>query len=266
MAKNKEKKTFYIVLAVILSVVVLGLSSILIIGIINKGSFRFGFNGDNVSSNLAFEKEYPIEDVEKIDMKVKAGKIAVRNTENNAAIVKFYAKESNDADVKLEGGLLSIIDKSDDCHFLCINWEGVSVELYLPSSYAGEIVADNDFGRVSVDDFREATLTIDSSAGDVELGAAKNIDAKLSMGKLSLADCLGYLRIDSSMGDVEISQLHLTQDSSIHLSMGNVRIDNVGDVRVKSDVSMGNQNINGGNDMATVILNIDNSMGNVSVH
>ena len=53
MAKNKEKKTFYIVLAIILSVVVLGLSSILIIGIANKGSFRFGFDADNVSSKIS---------------------------------------------------------------------------------------------------------------------------------------------------------------------------------------------------------------------
>lgn len=266
MSKNKEKKTFYIVLAVILSIVVLGLSSILIIGIANKGSFKFGFNADNVSSNLAFEDEYPIAEIDNINIDVKAGKISVRNTEGDLAIVKFYAKESNDADVKIEKNLLSIVDESDDCHFLCFNWEGVSVELYLPSSFAGEIKADNDYGHITVDDFAEASLVIDSSAGDVELGTAKNINAELSMGKLVAADCLGKLRIDNSMGDVEIRQLHLTQDSDIHLSMGNVRIDNVGDVRVKADVDMGNKNVNGGNDMASVTLNIDNSMGNISVH
>jgi hypothetical protein len=68
------------------------------------------------------------------------------------------------------------------------------------------------------------------------------------------------------MGDVEIENLHLTENSDISLSMGNIRIDHVGDVRVDADVDMGNKNINGGNDDAAVKLRIDNSMGNISVH
>ena len=263
--KTKEKKTFYVVLAIILSVVVLGLTSLLIFGIANKGSFRFGFSADNVSSNLAYENEYPIAEIEKLNVSVKAGKVAVRGTESDVATVKFFAKRAEDAAVKNEAGTLKIEDKSEECHFFCINWEGVSVELYLPSSYAGEIKVDSDFGRVTVDDFDAATVIVDSSAGDVELGSAKNIDASLSMGKLSVKDCFGKIRIKNSMGDVEINSLHLTEDSSISLSMGNVRIDHVGDVDVKADVDMGNKNVNGGNDASSVKLYVDNSMGNISI-
>ena len=266
MTKNKEKKTFYIVLAIILSVVVLGLTSILIIGIANKGSFRFGINADNVSTNLALENEYAIDGLEKVDINVKAGKVSIYSTENDAATLKFYAKDEDDATVNNDGKTLKIKDDSEECHFFCVGWEGVSVELYLPSTYAGEIKVDNNFGRVRIEDFADASLDVDSSAGDVELGTAKNINADLSMGKLTVKDCLGQIRISNSMGDVEIESLHLTADSDINLSMGNIRIDHVGDVRVNADVDMGNKNINGGNDDATVKLRIDNSMGNISVH
>lgn len=266
MTKNKEKKTFYVVLAIILSVVVLGLTSILIIGIANKGSFRFGINADNVSTNLAYEKDYEIADLEHVAINVKAGKVSVYSTESDAASLKFYAKNEKDAVVNNDGKTLKIQDESEECHFFCVGWEGVNVELYLPDTYAGEIKVDNDFGRVKIEDFAEASLDVDSSAGDVELGVAKIINADLSMGRLTVKDCLGRIRISNSMGDVEIENLHLTENSDISLSMGNIRIDHVGDVRVDADVDMGNKNINGGNDDAAVKLRIDNSMGNISVH
>jgi hypothetical protein len=260
--KSKSNNTFYIVLIVIISVVTLGLVTLLIVGIANKG---FGFNSDNVSENLVLEQEYALEDLQKIDATVKAGKLTVYSTQEDVAKVKFYAEKSSAADVVKSGDMLKISDRSDECHFICFNWRGVNVEIYLPDSYDGTIKLDVDAGRMTVGDFRLASVDIKNDMGDVELGTAKNINADVDMGKLIVADCLGKLTLKNDMGDIEVRSLHLTEDSEIKLDMGNVTIDSVGDVRVDSDVELGNSNISGGNHKSDIVLKIRNSMGNVTV-
>jgi hypothetical protein len=113
--------------------------------------------------------------------------------------------------------------------------------------------------------FKHASVYLDSSAGDVHVESAKNINASLSAGNFELGDCFGRLKIDNSMGNVEISRLHLTEDSDIDMSMGNVEIDHVGDVRVEADVSLGDSSIEGDNKKSDIVLKIDNSMGNITV-
>ena len=260
--KTKSNNTFYIVLIVILSVAVLGLIALLVVGITNKG---FGFSSDNVSSNLVLERDYSIEDLNRIDAKVKAGKVSVYSTQDEKAVVKFYSDKSSAAEVIASNNVLSIVDRNDDCHFICFNFKGVNVEVYIPNSYDGEIKLDVDAGAIMVEDFTAASLNIRDDMGDVTLGVAKNIDARLDMGRLTVVDCLGKINIKNDMGDVEVKNLHLTENSEIKLDMGNVTIDNVGDARVDADVDLGDKDVSGGNYKSDIVLTIQNSLGNITV-
>ncbi len=263
MAKTKSNNNFYIVLIVIFSVVILGLGALMVIGIANKG---FGFSVENVSENLAFEEEYSLEKFTSIDAKIKAGKITVHSTQDDMARVKFYADKTSAAYVLNDGDVLKIEDKNDECHFICLNFRGVNVEVYLPDSYNGAIRIDVDAGRIETGDFRSASLDIYDDMGDVKLGVAKDIRAELDMGKLSLADCLGRLNIDNDMGDVEIRELHLIDNSEIKLDMGSLKIESVGDVRVDAEVDLGNKDVTGGNHKSDIVLKVRNSMGDITIH
>ena len=262
------KKGLYIFLIVFLSILVLGLGALLVVGLTGKGGFfGFRFGQSHTSSNLVIDKKYDFEELEDVKIKIKAGSLKVLNTESedDEVALKFYAEKEKWADVNATRSSLKIEDKSDDCHFICFNWEGVKIELYLPAKYAGKLVIESDYGDMEVGSFNEASVYLDSSAGDVRVESAKNITASLSAGNFELGDCLGKLKIDNSMGNVEIDHLHLSEDSDIDMSMGNVEIDHVGDVRVESDVSLGDSSIEGDNKKSDIVLKIDNSMGNVTV-
>jgi hypothetical protein len=92
------------------------------------------------------DEKYDFEELEDVKIKIKAGSLKVLNTESedDKVALKFYAEKEKWADVDAGKNSLKIEDKSDDCHFICFNWEGVKIELYLPAKYAGKLVIDTD--------------------------------------------------------------------------------------------------------------------------
>ena len=268
--KKSSNKGLLIFLVVFLSIIVLALSALMVLGISGKGGmFGLHFGSSNVSSNLVAEEIITADDINSINARIKSGKLKIVSTEagDDAKIVaKMYAKEKDWIRFDRSDNKIEIEDKSNDCRFFCINWEGVSVELSVPENYVGDFNIDTSYGDVEIGDFKSATIKLDSSAGDVGIGSAKNITASLSAGNFGLGNCYGRVRIDNSMGNVEIDRLDIIDDSDIELSMGNVEIRTVGNVRVDAKTDMGNSSVSGGNPKADVTLRIENSMGNITVH
>lgn len=267
--KNNSNKGLLVFLVIFLSIIVLGLSALLFIGLSGKGgAFGLHFGSSNISSNLVKEEEFDASEVEKIKVNIKAGKLKIVGTEtseDSKIVAKLYAKEENWIDLRDEEDSIEIEDRSDECHFFCLNWDSISVELFVPKDYAGEFNIETSYGDVEIGDFEFASVRLDSSAGDVEIGSIKDINAELSAGNFELGNCYGYARIDNSMGNVEIDRLDITKNSEIELSMGNVEIKHVGDVRVEAKTDMGNSSVENGNPKSDVVLRIKNSMGNITV-
>ena len=268
--KENSNKGLLIFLVVFLSIIVLALSALLVLGLSNKGGmFGLHFGSSRISSNLVKEEEFDITDIKNIKVRIKAGKLKIVSEdakEDSKIIAKLYAKEASWISIDRTKNGIEIEDKSEECHFFCFNWDGVNVELFVPKDYAGDFNIDTSYGDVEMGEFALASVKVDSSAGNIELGSAKNIDANLSAGNFELGNCYGRVRIDNSMGNVEIDKLEITDDSVIELSMGNVEIKNVGDAHVEAKTDMGNSSVNGGNPKSDVTLNIKNSMGNITVH
>jgi len=265
----KNNKGLTIFLIVFLSIIVLALSALMVLGISGKGGmFGWHFGSSNISSNLVAEESISAEDINDIKIRIKAGKLKIvseKASEDNKIVAKFYAKEKDRINLDLTKNSINIEDRSEDCRFFCINWDGINIELFVPEDYAGDFDIDTSYGDVEIGDFKLATMKLNSSAGNIELGSAKNVSAELSAGNFELGSCYGRVRIDNSMGNVEIDHLDITEDSTIDLSMGNVAIRNVGDVRVDANTDMGESSVNGGNPKSDVTLKIDNSMGNITV-
>ncbi|MDO4741804.1 MAG: DUF4097 family beta strand repeat-containing protein [Candidatus Saccharibacteria bacterium] len=264
---NKSKK-LYIFQIVLFSLFALGLSVLLVISLNNRGGLfglRFGQTG--VSSNLIIDKEYSFEELNKVEIKIKAGELKIVNTKStdDKASLKFYAEHDEFAHIDKDDDSLKIEDRSSNCYFFCVNQTSVKVELTLPENYAGELVIDISYGDVEINEFKLASLYLNSSAGNVKIESTKNINASLNMGNLELGDCFGEAIINSSMSSIKISELHLTKDSKIDLSMGSVEINHVGDVRVEADTSLGEIDIEGDNKNSNIVLKIDNSMGSITV-
>ena len=267
--KNKSNKGLLIFLIVFLSIIVLALSALMVLGISGKGGmFGWHFGSSNISSNLVAEETINAESIEKIKIRIKAGELKITSeeaSEDAKIVAKIYAKEKDWVSFESSDDSIDIEDRSEDCHFFCVNWDGVSIELSVPKDYAGDFDISTSYGNVVIGDFELATMKLDSSAGDIELGSAKNVSAELSAGNFELGNCYGHVKIDNSMGNVEISHLDITEDSTIELSMGNVEIRDIGDVRVDAETDMGNSAVDGGNPKADVVLRIENSMGNITV-
>lgn len=268
--KNNSNKGLLIFLVVFLSIIVLGLSALLVVGLSGKGGmFGLHFGKSTISSNLVKEEEFDPAEIENIKVNIKAGKLKIVSedaSEDSKIVAKLYAKEADWINVETSNDSIKIEDKTEDCHFFCFNWDGVNIELFVPKDYAGEFNIETSYGDVELGDFELASIKLDSSAGNVEIGSTKDINAELSAGNFELGNCYGYARIDNSMGNVEIDRLDITENSEIKLSMGNVSIKHVGDVRVDAKTDMGNSSVNGGNPKSDVTLKIENSMGNITVH
>jgi DUF4097 and DUF4098 domain-containing protein YvlB len=267
--KNKSNKGLLIFLIVFLSIIVLALSTLMVLGISGKGGmFGWHFGSSNISSNLVAEKEISAEDIDNIKIRIKAGKLKVTSEETSEdakIIAKIYAKEKDWVSFDNSDSSIDIEDRSEDCRFFCVNWDGINVELFVPKDYVGDFDVDTSYGDIEIGDFALATMRLDSSAGNIKLGSAKNVSAELSAGNFELGNCYGRAKIDNSMGNVEIDHLDISEDSAIELSMGNVEIRNIGDVRVDAETDMGNSAVDGGNPKADVVLRIENSMGNITV-
>lgn len=267
--KNNSNKGLLIFLVIFLSIIVLSLSALLVLGLSGKGgAFGWHFGNSNISSNLVKEAEFDASAIEDIKVNIKAGKLKIVSEdakEDGKIVAKLYAKEESWIDLRDTNDGIEIVDKSDECHFFCFNWDGINVELFVPKDYAGEFIIETSYGDVEIGDFELASVKLDSSAGNVEVSSAKDINAELSAGDFELGNCYGRVRIDNSMGNVEIDKLDIAEDSEIELSMGNVEIKHVGDVRVEAKTDMGDSSVEGGNPKADTVLRISNSMGNITV-
>lgn len=267
--KNNSNKGLLIFLVVFLSIIVLALSALMVLGISGKGGmFGWHFGSANISSNLVAEETIDSESIEKIKIRIKAGKLKITSEEASEGakiVAKIYAKEKDWVSFENSDNSIDIEDRSEDCRFFCVNWDGVNIELSVPKDYAGDFDINTSYGDVEIGNFELSTMKLDSSAGDIELGSAKNVSAELSAGNFKLGNCYGRVKIDNSMGNVEIDHLDISEDSAIELSMGNVEIRNIGDVRVDAKTDMGNSTVDGGNPKADAVLRIENSMGNITV-
>lgn len=145
------------------------------------------------------------------------------------------------------------------------------VELYLPKSYQGSLVAKTSSGDVKItDDQTLDTLSFSSSSGDVETGRvfANEIQLSSTSGSIQADELSGILTLDTSSGDITLHKG--SGDGTFSSSSGEINVEEYsgtfqaktssGDILISADRGSGTANSSSG----TIDLSVKNIAGNLS--
>ena len=295
-----NNKTLKIILIIFLSILVIGLS-VFFVNILTNKNFRFGhFSfGHKVSNELVFNQEYEtVFDTIKIDS--KSSDIEIKEGNESKVKVVIYG-DKDETNVEIVNNKLNIKSNEKKCIGFCFNMTIAKIEVYLPSSYSGNINIENNYGDVNIGNFDNlilyATLdagdikvdslktgkiknsygdikisgyskelNIDQDCGDVEVSEVDRIKLENNYGDINIGKVNEYLQIKEDCGDVEIASLNLKENSSIHNSYGDIKIGSTNEIYINAKTSLGDTKVNNNYQKSDVTLTIDNSCGDIRVN
>ena len=295
-----NNKTLKIILIIFLSLLVIGLS-VFFVNILTNKDFRFGhFSfGHKVSNELVFNQEYEtIFDTIKIDS--KSSDIEIKEGNESKVKVVIYG-DKDETNVEVVNNKLNIKSNEKKCIGFCFNMTIAKIEVYLPSSYSGNINIENNYGDVNIGNFDNLILDakldagdikvdslksgkiknsygdikilgyskeleIDQDCGDVEVSEVDRIKLENNYGDIDIGKVNEYLQIKEDCGDVKIDSLNLKENSSIHNSYGDIKIGSTNEIYINAKTSLGDTKINNNYQKSYVTLTIDNSCGDIRIN
>lgn len=295
-----NNKTPKIILIIFLSILVIGLS-IFFVNILTNKNFKFGhFSfGHKVSNELVFNQEYEtIFDIIKIDS--KSSDIEIKEGNESKVKVVIYG-DKGETNVDVLDNKLNIKSNEKKCIGFCFNMTIAKIEVYLPSSYSGNINIENNYGDIIIGNFDNLILDakldagdikvdslksgkiknsygdikilgyskeldINQDCGDVEVSEVDKINVENNYGDINIEKVNEYLQVKEDCGDVKIDSLNLTKNSSIHNSYGDIKIGSTNEIYINAKTSLGDTKINNNYQKSDVTLTIDNSCGDIRVN
>ena len=135
----KNKGTI-ITLIILLSIIVLALV-IFLVSYLNGGlNFKNGvFRIGTKSSNVIFDKQFDLEEINNIEIKQDAGDVIFKESTNNYIQVILYGENENDVQVNTNEGILNI-DYTHKNRFAFFNFgvKANDIIIYIPANYSNE--------------------------------------------------------------------------------------------------------------------------------
>lgn len=244
-------KGLKITLIAVLGVVVLGLCVLLGYSLSKTDAGRF----EIVSSDagLVQEKEFPVADIDKLDIRYdkSSNDVTIYESDGSTVIVREFAnfsvKDSELAEIKLSGSTLSVKGPKRTNNMINFN-RYMYTEIWLPAGYEGEISVKTVSGEIRVD--RDLSLQqklklsstsgdittknvaaeqvmIASTSGEVRLGevTAKEIEISTTSGDIRLDKADGRLSAASTSGEVTVSDGN--GERKVNTTSGDIRISGV---------------------------------------
>lgn len=264
-----KNKGLIITLIILLSIIIFFLVMFLVMSLNGNINFKNGiFSIGSKSTNIIYDKQFELEDIQDIDIKQDAGDIIIKESENNNITVVLYGENEEGAQVELNNEKLSIDNTYNRNNFVLFNF-GVTTNdiiIYMPSSYSNEIKVKNDYGKCEMIDLENATVNIDCNAGNVELGKIKNATLKCDFGNIGIKEILNKCDIKANCGNIKIDKISIRENSNIKADFGDVDINSTNDIYIDADVDLGETNINKNNRSAEITLKINCDCGNVTVN
>ena len=241
-------KGLKITLIAVLSVVVLGLCVLLGYSLSKTDSGRFEIGGSD--AGLVQEKEFPMADIDKLDIRYdkSSNDVTIYESDGSTVIVREFAnfevKDSELAEIKLSGSTLSVKGPKRTNNRINVN-RYMYTEIWLPAGYEGEISVRTVSGEISVD--RELSLqqklklsstsgdittrnvaaeqvSVASTSGEVRTGelTAKEIEISTTSGDIRLDKADGRLLATSTSGEVTVSDGN--GERKVNTTSGDIRI------------------------------------------
>jgi len=231
---------------------------------VNPGGMFFGINKGYSDRNI-YDETYEV-DFKTLDINSKAGKIDVKESDDNNMRVMIYSDESKNYEIGKNNDVFKINVENDGCRGIaCFDYKMPRIEVYLPENYAEKIEIKNNYGDITVGEFENATMVIDEDYGEAKIGAVKNLELKNSMGATKIDKILGSAKIENSMGAIKIEELAITENSTIENSMGSINIKKTNDIYIDAKADMGSANISKNNRESKIELRVRCSMGSINI-
>lgn len=262
-------KGLIITLIILLLILIFGLSAFLVIALKSGVNFKNGmFNISSNNTNIIYEKEFGLENIKNINIQQDAGDIKIKETSDNFIKVVLYGENESDAKVELNNEKLNINSTHRTKKFIFFNFNITTndIIIYIPSSYSNEIKIRNNYGNCEIEDLENATINIDSDAGNVELGKIKNANLKSDCGNIKIDEILNKCDIKNSCGNIKIDTMNIQENSKIKADLGNIEINNTNNIFIDADVDLGKIKINNNNKNSDIVLKIKCDCGNVTIN
>lgn len=292
----KKNKVLTITLIIILSVLVIGITWLMIgllTGKMNLNNFKLF---SSTSKELVIDETYNMT-FNKIDIYSESGEVYIKKSSRDEVKVIIHG-EKEKTSVDTTNNELSISVKSSFCIGFCFNTNS-KIEVYLPENYQNIIKVNSKYGDIEIGSFANATLeineesgdvsvisakiayinndygdikignvneaTVSDSAGDIEIGTVYDAKVENQYGNIEIENILNYLDINNDCGDIEIDNIVLNKNSKITDDFGNIEIGNTNEIYIDAKTDLGNVAIKNNYQKSEVTLTIDNSCGDIEI-
>lgn len=270
---------------IIFLIIILGLFALALLAgmfFLLNGNVRFkfiNFNSSSVSEKVVYDKNYE-HIFEDINIDSDAGDIYIRKSNVDEVKVKIYG-ETKQLSVEDDNNL-SIKYVSKKCIGFCFNVVKSKIEITLPNDYDGNINIENKYGDTIIDEFLNANIDVYHNYGDIEIdgvkngkivnncgdiniGTISNAEVENNYGDIEIKSVLSSLDVNADCGDIEIRKINLEKNSSIKNSFGDIEVGLTNEIRIDAHTSLGDTKVRNNNYKSDIVLNIDNSCGDITV-
>ncbi len=261
-----KNKGWIIAMIIFWIILIIFLIAFLSYVILNNTNIPIGIYNTSNNSEIICNENYDLELINNIEILVSAGKLKIEeNTDDQKVKVLVYGEQNRQIDVSVDNGKLKIDNTKSKRVVFSFNNHIDEITVYLPRNYNKEINVKSDYGNVDMIDLENATINIEESCGDINLGKVKNLQIDSDYGSIDVDTVLNKLDIEIDCGDLKIKNIELKENSKIKNDLGDVKIGNTNDIYIDANVDLGEYKINKNNRYAESTLKIDVNCGDIKV-
>ncbi len=238
-----NKNLAYVLIAILL-LIVLSLISMMS-AVIKNGGLVF-YSGDY--KDIIKEEVYTLDNIENISLNLKSSDVEFLVSDTNELkIVQYGGKKSKGYNEIVNNKTIKIID--NPINFMFFNFGNNSrYEVYLPNSYAGNLLINTVSGEITINDFdlNMKEIQVESVSGDIKLNSkivASEAKVQTVSGEINIKQINSdKMELETTSGDIEISNI-ISDNLNIITVSGEVSINHVSNM-AKIDTTSGDVTIN----------------------
>jgi len=234
----------------------------------NQDIFEFV---EHKQENLIYSEEFELTNIEDINLKTVAATITVKESKDGKLKVEAFSTKEKEVTSNVSEDTISVEYLDQEEHNFTINIGINEVQdemiIYIPKDYEMNMLIDTNYGNITFDvALQNTSIDIVSDYGNIDIEAVKNISIDCDFGNINVKNVYNKLEIETEYGNVNVDNLEINEDSSIITKYGNVNVEKTNDIRINTDVSLGNVDVNKNNKESDICLNIKSEMGFISVN
>ena len=191
--------------------------------------FAIGVGMNNASSKVV-EKEYEIDEFNKLNIDVDTADINFQVTTDGTRKVVVKEREKQYHTVNVENDTLNIKGIDDRKWYeyaFNFSWTDMKLTIYCPATDFADSVIKSSTGDINIPkEYNFTTLTAKLSTGNLKINSANinNLDVSVSTGKVTVETNSKDMKIRTSTGDVHLNNTIIENHLDIETSTGDVKI------------------------------------------